>query len=69
MIHVIDIYGISLPTLLVLAVFCYFLYVGVSRLLAAVGLYRHVWHPPLFDVALYVSLLGLADLLLRWFQS
>jgi hypothetical protein len=27
-------------------------------LLARIGLYRLVWHPPLFDLAVYVCLLG-----------
>ena len=31
---------------------------GVRRLLASVGFYRLVWHRPLFDLALYVVLLG-----------
>lgn len=30
---------------------------GLRRLLAARGLYRWVWHPALFDTALYVLLL------------
>jgi hypothetical protein len=36
---------------------------GVRRLLAATGLYRWVWHPALFDMALYLLLLyGLSRL-------
>ena len=30
----------------------------LRRLLAGLGLYRLVWHRPLFDLALYVLLLG-----------
>ncbi|UIY44850.1 DUF1656 domain-containing protein [Methylobacterium radiotolerans] len=30
----------------------------LRRLLAATGFYRLVWHRPLFDLALYVVLLG-----------
>jgi hypothetical protein len=30
----------------------------VRRLIAATGFYRLVWHRPLFDLALYVLLLG-----------
>jgi hypothetical protein len=34
----------------------------VHRLLGAVGFYRWVWHPALFDTALYVLLLyGVSD--------
>jgi hypothetical protein len=28
----------------------------LRRLLAAVGLYRHLWHPALFDAALFLVL-------------
>lgn len=52
-----NIYGIFMPWLLVLA----FLTLGVSwivrRILARIGIYRVVWHPALFDLALYVVLL------------
>jgi hypothetical protein len=52
-----SLYGIYLPWLLVLAI----LTLGVSwlvrRLLALTGVYRLVWHPALFDLALYVVLL------------
>jgi uncharacterized protein DUF1656 len=30
----------------------------VSKIIARAGLYRHVWHAALFDVALYVCLLA-----------
>jgi hypothetical protein len=52
-----SLYGIYFPWLLVLAI----LTLGVSwiarRLLALTGFYRLVWHPALFDLALYVVLL------------
>jgi hypothetical protein len=52
-----NIYGIYLPWLLVLAVLTLAISWAVRRLLAIVGFYRLVWHPALFDVALYIVLL------------
>ena len=63
--QVIDIYGVYLPSLLVLGLVAYGLNRLVSRGLARVGFYRLVWHKALFDVALYVVLFGLLFLLLQ----
>jgi hypothetical protein len=51
-------YGVLLPTLLVLMLAAYVLKVVISRGLAFIGFYRFIWHPPLFNLALYISLLG-----------
>ena len=51
-------YGVLLPTLLVLMLAAYVLKVVISRGLALIGFYRFIWHPPLFNLALYISLLG-----------
>jgi hypothetical protein len=53
-----DIYGVLVPTLLVWLVVAYGAYVAVRYALGAAGAYRFIWHRPLFDVALYVVLLG-----------
>ena len=53
-----DVYGVFLPTLGFLMVATFLVSVPVKRGLRAAGLYRFVWHPPLFDLALYVILLG-----------
>ena len=50
-------YGMYLPWIMLLALAAWPLSWGVRRLLAAVGFYRWVWHPALFDTALYVLLL------------
>lgn len=54
----IAIYGLYVPSILLLALMA----LACSRALAWVfgrlGLYRLVWHPALFDVALFVILLG-----------
>jgi hypothetical protein len=58
MIKEIDAFGVYLPPLLgylvATAVAWYVLRWGLERL----GVYRYVWHPPLFNTALYVILLG-----------
>ncbi|MGQ9367502.1 DUF1656 domain-containing protein [Azospirillum sp. ST 5-10] len=66
MIGEIDLYGLFVPPLAILAVVAW----GVSRLLRrglrGAGLYGWVWHPPLFDLALYVVVLvGLTALSAR----
>jgi hypothetical protein len=57
MIGEISIYGIYVPWLLVLAIIALGVSWPVRRLLALAGVYRLVWHPALFDLALYVVLL------------
>ncbi|WP_191060411.1 DUF1656 domain-containing protein [Geminicoccus harenae] len=54
----IDLYGVFLPALLVYAVLALVLKELASRLLVRIGAYRFVWHRPLFDLALFVLLLG-----------
>jgi len=34
------------------------LQLAVKRVFASLGVYRFVWHRPLFDLAIYVILLG-----------
>jgi hypothetical protein len=53
-----DLFGVIVPSLLLWAVVAYALVRVVSKLIALVGLYRHVWHAALFDFALYVCLLA-----------
>lgn len=52
-----SLYGIYLPWLLVLALLAWAVAWTVRRVLARAGFYRLVWHPPLFDLALFVVLL------------
>jgi len=37
---------------------------AIDAIVGRFGLYRYVWHPPLFRVALFVCLFGIAGLLL-----
>lgn len=50
-------YGLYMPWLLPLALLALAILLGLQRLLAAAGVYRHIWHPALFDIALYVLVL------------
>lgn len=53
MIGDLTLYGLYLPWLLVLCGLGLALSWALRRLLAAIGFYRWVWHPALFDLALY----------------
>ncbi len=53
-----DIYGVFIPSFAAWMLLAFLLSIVVRRLLAWTGFYRLVWHRPLFDLALYVVLLG-----------
>lgn len=57
MIGSMELWGLSLPWLLVLTLLSWLLLWPSRRLLARLGLYRWVWHPALFDAGLFVLLL------------
>jgi protein AaeX len=59
-----DIYGVYFPAFAVFAAIALLLQVVViNRLLDALGFYRLVWHRALFDLAVYVILLGVVTAL------
>jgi hypothetical protein len=53
-----DIYGVYLPIFVISAAVAFLLQLLLKRVLDASGLYRFVWHRALFDIAIYVILLG-----------
>ncbi|GAB3625891.1 membrane protein [Pandoraea terrae] len=53
----IDIYGVFVPTLLVLMVAAFVLTGAVRFVLARIGFYKCVWHRSLFNLAVYVIVL------------
>lgn len=53
-----DVYGVFVPSLAAWMLLAFLLSLVVRRLLGWTGFYRLVWHRPLFDLALYVVLLG-----------
>jgi hypothetical protein len=53
-----DIYGVYFPAFAVFAAIALLLQIVINRFLNASGFYRLVWHRALFDLAVYVILLG-----------
>ena len=53
-----DIYGVYFPAFAVFAAIAFLLQIVIKRPLEASGFYRAVWHRALFDLAIYVILLG-----------
>lgn len=53
-----DIYGVYFPAFAIFAAVAFLLQVVIKRLFNACGVYRWVWHRALFDLAIYVILLG-----------
>lgn len=53
-----DLYGVFVPSLAAWMLLALLISLPLRRLLAWSGFYRMVWHRPLFDLALYVVLLG-----------
>lgn len=54
----IDIFGVFAPSLLLWLVVAYGLTAVVCAILERAGVYRAVWHRALFDLSLFVCLLG-----------
>ena len=53
-----DIYGVYFPAFAVFAAIALLFQIVIKRLLDACGFYRLVWHRALFDLAMYVILVG-----------
>jgi hypothetical protein len=64
-----SIHGVFIPSLLGLMLLAFLLQSGLQWVLSRVGVYRHVWHPPLFNLALYVLVLGALFALLHGWQA
>ncbi|WP_420993073.1 DUF1656 domain-containing protein [Cupriavidus sp. 30B13] len=65
----IDLYGVFVPSLLALMLLAFAMTAGLRALLARLGFYRMVWHRSLFNLALYLIVLGSVVSLARWLQS
>jgi protein-S-isoprenylcysteine O-methyltransferase Ste14 len=48
--------GVYLSTIVATALLAFIIAALVRKALGQTGLYRHVWHPALFDAALFVLL-------------
>lgn len=53
----VDFFGLQLPSLLLLAGIALVCIWSIRRPMARLGAYRWIWHPTLFDLALYVLIL------------
>ncbi len=62
-------YGLYVPWLMLLCGVALGVQWLVHRALGAIGFYRWVWHPALFDTALYVLLLYLVSRVAFLLQS
>lgn len=54
----VSLYGIFIPSLLLMALLALMLSSAFSWLLARAGFYRLVWHPALFDLAMFIVVLA-----------
>lgn len=54
----IEFFGLFMPQLLVLSMLTFLPYWLTRWIFQRVGVYQWVWHPALFDTALFVILLG-----------
>lgn len=50
-----NLFGVYLHAFLVTAVLAFVLTLAVHRLLVWLKVYRHVWHPALFETAVFVT--------------
>ena len=60
-----SLYGVFIPTLIGLMLAAFLVLLGLRLALLRAGAYRHVWHPPLFNFALYILVLGALFALMR----
>ena len=56
--HTVEFFGFYLPPLVVWAAASLLPFFALRWLLDRFGLYRFIWHRPLFNLALYVLLVG-----------
>ena len=66
MIKEIDLFGVYLPPMLAYAAGTAVIWFLFRRLLAWAGVYRFVWHPPLFNAALFVLILAIIVAIVFW---
>jgi hypothetical protein len=64
-----DLFGVIVPSFLLWSVAAYVLARAVSEVIARAGLYRYVWHPALFDFALYVCFVASLVFVSKEFMS
>ena len=58
MIGEIDVLGVFIPAVLMLMFIAYLVNMAIRTVLARIGFYRFVWHRSIFDLGIYVLVLG-----------
>jgi hypothetical protein len=53
-----DLFGVLVPSLVLWSVLAFVLARVISKLITRADLYRQIWHPALFDFALYICLVA-----------
>ena len=69
MIGEVDIVGIFISPLLLCLITAFIMRLLLSRIFDIVGVYGFVWNRPLFDLSIFLILLGLCFTLLRIFTT
>lgn len=60
----IAIFGVFMPSLLIIFLLSVLIHIGVDWLCGHFGVYRHVWHRSLFRLCLLVCIFGMLALLI-----
>lgn len=60
--------GVYFPPLLVLCILSLVASHACGRILARLNFYRLVWHPAMFDCAMFVLILGILQFLFPYFS-
>jgi Protein of unknown function (DUF1656) len=58
MTYEVDLFGVLVPSLLLWSVVAFVIARIASKLIARAGLYRRIWHPALFDFALFICVVA-----------
>jgi hypothetical protein len=69
MIAELNLYGVFVPALFLWILVALGILLVLRRALAQNGGYALIWHRPLFELALYVIILGIVVYLSRWFVT
>ena len=58
MTYELDLFGVLVPSLMLWSVIAFVFARIASKLIARAGLYRRIWHPALFDFALFICVVA-----------
>jgi hypothetical protein len=63
----INVFGVYVAPMALMLIVAWLILVALRRIASRFGLLRHVWHPALFEFAVYMSVLSVIVLLVaRW---